>query len=639
MQSYNFFFFHKRLVSLQVKNISFNMSNPSIRSLTDNEISILLQQGNHAEEWSRVKVSCHFDAKKIRNNMFFGDVTLGGYSNEVIQHSSLCLPEGIYNCMIKDCTIEDHCAIYNVKILQHYHVGCHSLLLNINELSASDNFAWMEPMNENGGRRILPFAGMTIGDAYLWAKYRDHRSMIQRLETFTHQQLSNPLGGYGQLGSYCVIKNTNLIHNVAVLSNQDTPTLIEECNTLADGVVGYGCHITSGCIVTRFLLGENVRLEYGARINDSVVGDNSTIARCEVGNSLIYPAHEQHHNNSFLIASTVMGQSNLAAGCTIGSNHNGRTADNELVAGRGFWPGLCTSLKHSSSFASYTLLAKGNYPAELCITLPFCLVSNNESKNQLEVMPAYWWMYNMYALNRNITKFAKRDKRTHKKQHIVFTPFAPDTAEEIVNGRMLLKYWIEQAYLSSTIKVDNKELTDNGKIEVTAFGMEKGKRKVVVNKWAKGYKAYEDMLIYYAMGELTHDNTQQEIPSSTFGIGNREREWVNLGGQLIPQCQIDILIHDITTGKVNSWDDIHARYDKWAESYPTWCQQHAYHILCDLYQIDAIDKEHWNNLIIRYTSIRHYVSDQVTITRDKDNKNPFRQMTFRNDAEMNAVLE
>ena len=48
----------------------------------------------------------------------------------------------------------------------------------------------------------------------------------------------------------------------------------------------------------------------------------------------------------------------------------------EILAGRGFWPGLCTTLKHSCRFASFTLLAKGDYPAELCVPLPFLISSN-----------------------------------------------------------------------------------------------------------------------------------------------------------------------------------------------------------------------------------------------------------------------
>ena len=83
-----------------------------------------------------------------------------------------------------------------------------------------------------------------------------------------------------------------------------------------------------------------------------------------------------------------MGQSNIAAGATIGSNHNSRAADGEIQAGRGFWPGLCVSLKHNSKFASFTIIAKGDFPAELNIPIPFSLVSNDIANDQLVIMPA-----------------------------------------------------------------------------------------------------------------------------------------------------------------------------------------------------------------------------------------------------------
>lgn len=600
-----------------------------MRPLTDTEIEQLTLQGNHAEDWQQVLIAEGCELKNVRNNMLIGKVTIGLVSSAICHKSAPHLPEGIFNSMICNCSIGDHCAVHNVRMLSGYHIGSQAVLFNIGEMVAEGEPQWLEPMNECGGRRILAFPGMTVGDAYLWAKYRDHGAMVERLEAMTRQLLGTQEGAIGQVGRRAVVKNCQALRNVAILSAEEAPTRVEDCVTLADGVVGYGCHLTCGSMAARFVLGENVKLEMGARVNDTVVGDNSTIARCEAGNNLIFPAHEQHHNNSFLIASTVMGQSNVAAGCTIGSNHNGRTADNELVAGRGFWPGLCTSLKHSSSFASYTLLAKGDYPAELSITLPFALVNNNAAKDRLEVMPAYWWMYNMYALNRNITKFAKRDKRHFKRQHIVFTPFAPDTAEEIVNGRMLMKYWVEQAYYQN----EGQE-----PIEVLGYGLEKGKRKTVVVKWAKGYKAYEDMLTYYAMGALTQDGASTAMPSSKLAEGEREREWVNLGGQLVPQHEVDQLMHEIENGTISSFDAIHQRYDEWWEQYPQWCEKHAYQILCLLTDTASIDETRWQQLLQRYATLSQYVADQVRITRAKDDSNPFRQMTYRNDAEMKAVL-
>ncbi len=69
---------------------------------------------------------------------------------------------------------------------------------------------------------------------------------------------------------------------------------------------------------------------------------------------------------------------------------------------------IYASVKHSSRFASFILLSKADYSYELDIAFPFALVNNNMSKDQLEIMPAYWWMYNMYALARNSWKFTNR---------------------------------------------------------------------------------------------------------------------------------------------------------------------------------------------------------------------------------------
>ena len=608
----------------------------SYRSLKSVEITQLQFFGNYVDDWSLIKVSDNFDASLIRNNVFMGRVWIGVANEGYVHDGDLQLPVGIYNSYLSDVTIGDDCAIHNVHMLRGYRIGDHCLLFNIDEMTATpldenNKYPHLEPMNECGGRWILPFPGMTIGDAYLWAKYRDHKVLTERLEHFACQRLATPEGCYGQVGSYAVIKNTRTLHNAAVLSDKETPSRVDSCVALVDGVVGYGCTCEYGCIAMRFLLGEHVHLEFGVRLNDTVVGDNSTIARCEVGNNIIFPAHEQHHNNSFLIASLVMGQSNMAAGCTVGSNHNGRTADNEIVAGRGFWPGLCTSLKHSSAFASYTLLAKGSYPSELSITLPFALVNNNVSKNCLEVMPAYWWMYNMYALNRNMTKFAKRDKRKKRVQHIVFDPLAPDTAEEIINGRMLLKSWIEQAYLQFD--------KDKEHLEVCAFGMEKGKRKTVILKWKEGYQAYEDMLVYYAMNILTQNDTIDTLPEPLPEGMEREREWVNLGGQLVPQHDVDSLIAAIEQGTVASWEQVHACYDEWWSEYASLRQRHAYQTLCLLSERRNLNEELWQQYRKRYKTILHFVEDEIKITREKDNTNPYRRMTYRNDKEMDAVLE
>lgn len=591
---------------------------PRYRSLTASEIEQLERSGNSAEDWSAVQVADPFSVSCLHGNCFDGEVRLGALQPGRVHDGDLSLREGIYNSTLANVTVGDHAAIHNVHMLSNYVVGDNVLLFNVDEMTCTADpkaVAWLEPMNENGGRRILPFSGMTIGDAYMWARYRGRKRLMERLEQMTYAVLGTAEGRYGRVGDCCVVKNTKTLHNVSVRSKADDPSRIEGCIVLSDGVVGYGCTLEHGVIAVRFLLGEHVHLEFGLRLNDTVVGDNSTLARCEVGNSIIFPAHEQHHNNSFLIAGLVMGQSNIAAGGTIGSNHNSRTADNEIAAGRGFWPGLCCSFKHSSRFASYCLLAKADYPAELDIKLPFALVNNNAAKDQLEVMPAYWWMYNMYAMDRNSKKFAKRDKRVVKAQNIEFDNLAPDTAEEMLHGMELLRGWM-------------KASTDG---TVYADGMEKGKRRTVILKAKEGLKAYEDMLVFYAMKNLESG----QCPEVS---GQSEKEWLNIGGQLVARADMERLIADVESGALDSWKAVHERFNALWAAYPAQRRAHAYGVLCRLAGVEKLDARLWQDYSKRFADIRNYVEEQKVESRRKDDVNPYRNMTYWDDDERAAVL-
>ena len=573
-----------------------------------------------------MRVAEPFCAECIRNSTFEGAVSLGSIESCKHTEGDLTLREGIYNSALSNSTVGNHPVIHNVHMLSGYVVGNNVLLFNVEEMTCTSDphgVAWLEPMNENGGRRILPFSGMTIGDAYMWARYRGRKRFMERLEEMTYDTLASAEGCYGRVGDCCVVKNTKAIRNVTIRSTEADRTEVDGCIVLSDGVVGTGCTLEHGVIAVRFLLGEHVHLEFGLRLNDTVVGDNSTLARCEVGNSIIFPAHEQHHNNSFLIAGLIMGQSNIAAGGTIGSNHNSRTADNELAAGRGFWPGLCCSFKHSSRFASYCLLAKGDYPSELDIQLPFALVNNNTSKDRLEVMPAYWWRYNMYALDRNSKKFAKRDKRKLKLQNIEFDNMAPDTAEEMLHGIELLRRWMSEAAPSG---------------EVYGNIMEKGKRPVLILKPAEGLQAYEDMLVFYAMKYLTqaYGNT---LPPASLGDAPRIRQWVNIGGQLVAGPDMEQLIADVENGTLKDWDDIHARFNTlWGEHYEKQRLEHAYGVLCELAGANALDEAAWQQYLSRYESILQFIEKEKVATRQKDVENPYRNMTYWDDAERDAVL-
>ena len=663
------------------------------RHLRSDEIERLVLNNNSASNWDDIWVTDQFDTAMIRNNHFFGMVRIGRVTRHVLQYHDLRVPVGITDSSIISCDIGDDVAVHDVHYMANCIIGDRCILFNIQEISTTDHSkfgngtikegepedvrVWLEVMNEIGSRKIMPFDGMTTADAYLWAKYTDDTKLQERLKEITQASVDIHRGYYGTIGEGCVIKNcwilkdakvgphcyikgASKLKNVTINSSEEEPSQIGEGVILVNGVTGYGCRIFYSVVATRFVLGDNCNLKYGARLIHSVLGDNSTISCCEVLNNIIFPSHEQHHNNSFLISACVMGQSNMAAGATIGSNHNSRATDGEIVASRGFWPGLCSSVKHSSRFASFTLLSKADYPNELDIRLPFCLVSNNAAKDELHLMPAYWWMYNMYALARNTSKYQSRDKRKRKIQNIEFETLAPDTVEEIIEGRKLLEVWVAKAYLRSqgedpdryeyyNLRECGKNLLDNEpytveKLEVLGEKVEKGRRKVVIDKALKAYHAYGDMIVYYAV--KTCLNYLESHPGVTMKAivehmrGKRLRKWINLGGQTMPEEYADQLRADIRDGVLNTWDDIHHRYDELWKDYQREKLRHAYFSLMFLYKddTDVMTKEMWQENLDQAARIQQYICDQVYESRKKDYDNEIRSATFRNEAEKLAVV-
>lgn len=677
-----------------IRNLQSKYSEDAWRNLRPNEIETLVANGNTSDDWEKLLVTDEFDAKQIRNCEFFGLVRIGKISNVSLTYHDLTVPVGITNSRIISCDIGSNTAIHHVRHLSHYIIGDNVMLLNIDEMHTSDyaKFGngflkqgeseslriWLDLGNEAGGRGVIPFDGMTSGDAFLWSRRRDDTELMKRLAEITQNQFDAKRGYYGEIASNCVIKNSrtikdikvgpcayikgaNKLKNLTINSSEDEPTQIGEGVELVNGIIASGCHIFYGCKAVRFIMGTNSNLKYGARLINSYLGDNSTISCCEILYNLIFPAHEQHHNNSFLTASLVMGQSNIAAGATIGSNHNSRSNDGEIVAGRGFWPGLCTTLKHSSRFASFTLIAKGDYPGELDIPLPFALLSNDTANDQLCVIPAYWWLYNMYALARNSWKFNARDNRHTKIQNIEFDYLAPDTIEEIFTALRLLELWAGKSVArhegrpaatsdEDMINLGRSVLTDETRaktldtLEVFGENMEKSRRKVIILKVRAAWNAYREMLHFYGVKNLldymsSNENVRlEDMVSAPSAKIPRETQWTNVGGQIVLTTDLDAVCDSVKDKSLSDWAEIHVAYDRLWEKYPADKRQHAFAALLDVMGAQAMTTDIWNAALDKAVEIQKYICEQTCQTRLKDFENHFRQITFRNNAEMQAVV-
>lgn len=665
----------------------FNNQPDSWRKLKPEEIKKLEENRNFCSNWENFLVKDPFDPSLICDSYFYGLIRIGTMQNVFLKHHDFCVPAGIRNSTIISCDIGDDTAIQDCRYISHYIIGDNCILSKVDEIQTTDHAkfgngvikdgedeevrVWIDVMNEAGGRSILPFADMIPADAFLWAAYRDDTALTEKLAEITQKQYgmiaskasghtSSFRGAYGVIGSGAVIKScaiikdtmigesaylkgANKLKNITILSSPEEPTQIGEGVEMVNGIVGYACNAFYGSKAVRFVMGRNCNLKYGARLIHSVLGDNSTVSCCEILNNLIFPVHEQHHNNSFLIASLIQGMSNMAAAATIGSNHNSRANDGEIQAKRGFWPGLAVSLKHSSVFASFIIIAKGEYPSELNIPLPFSLINNNVHKNRLEVMPAYFWIHNLYALERNSWKTKNRDKRKIKIQQIESDYLAPDTVEEIITALSLLDGWLGESGFSPW---DMSGMDGDTVRLINCRHLENSKRGQVVIKPLEAIAAYRQMLRYYSIKTIAEffDSHQEldyhglcELLGSP-SPNERVKEWVNFGGQIVPTFRVDELRKKIGEGNYKNWEEIHRVYGAWGEAYPFDKCSHAWAVLAMIHNDSALDAELFKKELVVAEEVRRLMDKQIFESRAKDYRNSFKKATYRNMAEMEIVL-
>ena len=671
-----------------LRNIQ-NKNAISYRHLSAYEIEVLVRNNNTSDDWNKIQVSNAFNPELVKNCKFYGLVRIGKLETISLEYHNVIMPVGLYNSTIISCDFGDNVVVSNVNYISHYILGNEVMLCNVHEIHATDHAkfgngiikegesesvrVWVEVCNENAGRKILPFEGMQPGDAYLWSKYRDDDELMEKFKQFTEKKFDKQRGYYGEIGDRCVIKNTSIIKdvwigsdayikganklkNLTIKSGPDDMTQIGEGCELVNGIIDYGCRIFYGVKAVRFVMASHSQLKYGARLINSYLGNNSTISCCEVLNSLIFPAHEQHHNNSFLCAALIMGQSNIAAGATLGSNHNSRAADGEMIASRGFWPGLCVSLKHNSRFASFTLLAKGDYQYELNIPIPFSLVSNDEANNKLVVMPAYWFMYNLYALARNAHKYVDRDNRKEKIQHIEYDYLAPDSINEIFDALELIKKLTAVHHNAANASLSSEELVKKGDeilndpefslktIEIKNSGFENNSRPLVLCKVKEAYSIYKKLVKYYCMNQLLNkalvagtENYNAFI--ETLPPATERRKWTNVGGQLLPSEKLGNLLDGIKSGSYTNWDDVHDVYRENGSGYQ---EQKLRHALASLKEMEGIvmpelKKEQFAEMLDEMIGFKEWMVANIKRSREKDYENPFRRMVYENDKEMEAV--
>lgn len=410
-----------------------------LRNLTAEEVTTLEKNGNRCEDWNRVLVEPNFDPARVQRSVFMGDVRLPAFYGTLLLPGDVSFPTGIYDSLVHNCIVEN-ALVYKVSMLSNVLVRSSAVVHNVGTLVSSGkiNFmigSTMSVGNEMGGRELFVFPDITMDlvEAQLFHKAESdvQQSFEEQLKNF-REEISLP---FGVVGKGAVVSNTNIVRNswigaharvegAAKIRNTIILSSLEESTHIYDSVIiensdlQMGVKVHTGAEVQRSVLMSRSKVGCKAIVKSSIVAPCCHIEEGEVNSSYMGPLTQMHHHSLLIAALWPEGCGNLGYGANIGSNHTGRMPDQEIMPGQGMFFGLGVNVKFPANYreSPFTLIASGVTTMPQRVKFPFSLIRSGDPQlmgvpaRLNEILPAWNYARNAYALDRNIYKYAQRGK-------------------------------------------------------------------------------------------------------------------------------------------------------------------------------------------------------------------------------------
>jgi hypothetical protein len=259
----------------------------------------------------------------------------------------------------------------------------------------------------------------------------------------------------------------------------------------------------------------------------------------------------------------------------------------------------------------------------------------------------------MYSFIRSKSKFVKRDKRIIKEQHIEHNPLAPDTIEEIFEALNILECEAGvQWYISQKKEIpDSTECRLKGKELFKTHSQipdlriknrfEKGNRTTLIRNPSLSWHTYISMIQWYSATAIIDYFIKTGIVFPETALPHRKQKWDNCGGQIINQDDLTTLLSSIKSDpQINTWDNIHERFDNLNKSYDYDKYIHALGCLASVEEIaeKSFTMNDLKNALQKVIPVCKKITELTCQSRLKDYTDPYRTFVYDSDEEMNAVL-
>ncbi|MGN0047506.1 MAG: DUF4954 family protein [Bacteroides sp.] len=563
------------------------------RKLTEAEIARLKEQSCLADEWELVRVAEHFSTAYVHHTRFSGEVKLGVFCSEFTLPGGIKKHAGLRHVTLHNVTVGDNCCIENIQnYIANYEIGHDTFIENVDVLlvdgvSTFGNGVEVSVLNETGGREVLISDKLSAHQAYIQALYRHRPELITRLREITDyyaQKHASAIGRIGhhvtilnagsirnvRIGDYCHICGTSRLTNGSINSNEQAPVHIGHGVICDDFIVSSGSHVDDGAMLTRCFVGQACRLGHNYSASDSLFFSNCQGENGEACAIFAGPFTVTHHKSTLLIAG-MFSFMNAGSGSNqsnhmykLGPIHQGTlergaktTSDSYIL-----WP---------ARVGAFSLVMGRHVNHSDTSNLPFSYLI--EQNNTTYLVPGV----NLRSVGtiRDAQKWPKRDGRkdTDKLDFINYNLLSPYTVQKMFKGReTLLNLRRASGELSDIYSFHSAKIRNSALVKGISF-YETAIHKFLGNSVIKRLEAIE-----------FHNDEEIRArlrPDTPIGSG----EWVDVSGLIAPKSEIDALIEDIETGRVNRLKHINAEFEKMHLHYYTYEWTWAYEKLEEFYGI------------------------------------------------------
>ena len=546
------------------------------RSLSQEELDTLSSQGCTSADWDCVQVADGFDPKRVRNVQFAGTIRLGANGGTLTDDAGIEKCCGIDGASLFDCTVGNDVRISGVGVhIARYDIGDGACIENVGTLETRPDATFgngveIEVLNEAGGREVVLFDRLDCQFAHLLCLHRYRTGLNEKLLAFAKEEVAKVAKPHGQiaagarvhnakclidvnLGEHAVVDGAALLTNGTVLSSQDAPTVIG-CDVQAeDFIIAEGSKVTGGAIVCKSYVGQGCQIGKQFSSEGSLFFANCEGFHGEACSVFAGPYTVTHHKSTLLIAG-LFSFYNAGSG-TNQSNHLYKLGPvHEGKLERGCKTGSFSYMMWPCRVGPFSVVLGKHTRTFDTSDFPFSYLEATPA-GRCVMTPGF--NFTTVGTVRDGAKWPARDRRKgFLRDRISFDVFSPLTVGRMIRGAARMK--------------DLLDTTDR-KVDLVHLNGADVKRILL----RTGQKFYRSAIHMYLLDKvLARAEALIEKPglslADAFAVKDEavyDEQWVDIGGQMMPQKRVNDLCASIVDGRVTDLDGMNGELNAIAEAY------------------------------------------------------------------------